>query len=175
MAIRIRKANIGDANGIARVNIDTWRTTYHGILPDEFLSNLSYERSRRNWETTSLSDSHYAVYVAEDETKHIVGFASCGPIRDNDPVYTGELYALYVLQRTQRRGVGKQLMQAAVRDLAGRGFNWVIAWVLADNPSRRFYEKLGGERVRTRDITRSGRQLKEFGYGWKNLDSILAK
>jgi hypothetical protein len=46
--------------------------------------------------------------------------------------------------------------------------------VLADNPSRRFYEELGGEHVQTRDIIVGGQPFKEFGYGWKNLDSILA-
>jgi hypothetical protein len=82
MTICIRRTNISDANGIARVHIDTWRTAYHGILSDEFLSNLSYDTSRRNWETTHLPHSQNAVYVAEDETKRVVGFASCRPDRD---------------------------------------------------------------------------------------------
>ncbi len=50
----------------------------------------------------------------------------------------------------------------------------MIAWVLADNPSRRFYEKLGGDRVQTRDIIVGGKQFKEYGYGWKNLDSLVS-
>jgi ribosomal protein S18 acetylase RimI-like enzyme len=176
MAIRIRRANTNDAQGIARVHIDTWRTTYHGILPDEFLSSLSYDQARRKWETTYLNpNSQDAVSVAEDESRNIVGFAICGPDRDNDPVYKGELYGIYVLQRMQRQGIGRQLMLAAVQDLKSRGFSSMLVWVLADNPSRRFYELLGGEHVQTRDITMGGKPLKEFGYGWKNSDSILAK
>jgi len=176
MAIRIRRANTNDAQGIARVHIDTWRTAYHGILPEEFLSNLSYDRGRRNWETTHLNPkSQNAVYVAEGESRDIVGFAICGPDRDNDPVYKGELYGIYVLQRMQRQGIGRQLMLAAVQDLKSRGISSMLVWVLVDNPSRRFYESLGGEHVQTRDITMGGKPLKEFGYGWENLDSILAK
>jgi len=72
MTICIRRANISDANGLARVHVDTWRTAYHGIIPDEFLSNMSYERSRRNWETNVFPNSQNAVYVCEDETKDIV-------------------------------------------------------------------------------------------------------
>jgi ribosomal protein S18 acetylase RimI-like enzyme len=174
MAIRIRTANTNDAQGIAKVHIDTMRTTHHGILPDEFLSSLSYDRARRKWETTYLNpNSQDAVSVAEDETGNIVGFAICGPDRDNDSVYKGELYGIYVLQKMQRRGIGKQLMLAAVQDLRSRGFSSMLVWVLADNPSRRFYESLGGEHVQTRDTTMGGKPLKEFGYGWRDLDSIL--
>jgi ribosomal protein S18 acetylase RimI-like enzyme len=175
MLICIRKATTSDAQGIAKVHIDTWRTTYHGILPDEFLSNLSYDRARRNWETTHLNpNSQNAVYVAEDGPRNIVGFAICGSDRDNDPVYKGEIYGIYVLQKMQRRGIGKQLILAAVQDLKSRGFSSMVVWVLAYNPSRRFYEEMGGEHVERRDITTGGKLLKEFGYGWKNLDSMRA-
>lgn len=176
MAIRIRKANTKDAQGIARVHVDTWRTTYRGILPDEFLSSLSYDRARRRWETIYLNpNSQDTISVAEDESGNIVGFAIYGPDRDNDPVYKGELYGIYVLQRIQRQGIGKQLMLAAAQDLKRRGLSSMLVWVLADNPSKRFYELLGGEHVQTRDITMDGKPLKELGYGWENSDSILAK
>jgi ribosomal protein S18 acetylase RimI-like enzyme len=175
MTVRIRRAITSDAQGIAKVHIDTMRTTYHGIYPDKFLSNLSYDRARRIWETTHLiPNSQNAVYVAEDEPENIVGFAICGPDRDNDPVYKGEVIGLYVLQKMQRRGIGKQLMLAAVQDLKGRSFSSMLVWVLADNPSKRFYEELGGEHVQTREVTTGGKLLKELGYGWKNLDSIPA-
>jgi len=48
----------------------------------------------------------------------------------------------------------------------------MIAWVLAENPSRHFYQKLRGEHAQTREITIGGMKLKEYGYGCKNLDSI---
>ena len=42
----IRPATLEDAPAIARVHVDTWRTTYAGIVPDEHLAKLSYERSQ---------------------------------------------------------------------------------------------------------------------------------
>jgi GNAT superfamily N-acetyltransferase len=72
----------------------------------------------------------------------------------------------------QRTGVGKRLMAAVVSDPKSRGFNSIIVWVLAANPSRRFYEKLGGDHTQTRNITIEGKQLEEYGYGWKNPDSL---
>lgn len=40
----IRKATISDAEGIAKVHVDGWRTTYKNILSDEFLNKLLYEQ-----------------------------------------------------------------------------------------------------------------------------------
>ena len=172
MRIRIRKAKVNDADGIAMVLVDTMRITFRGIYPEKFLSSLSYGRSRHRWRTIYLAPkSHDSVYVAEDEAKKIVGFAICGKDRDNDPIYAGELIGLYILQKMQRRGIGRRLMQAAVKNLKSRGFSSMIAWVLARNPSRHFYEKLGGEHVQTRTITVGGKRFKEFAYGWKAFDA----
>lgn len=176
MAICVRKAVTSDAEGIAKVHVDTWRTTYQGIVPDAYLSNLSYDKRRSRWDKILLHpESQDATYVAEDDSKIVLGWVSCGLDRDNDPVYKGEVYGLYVLQKMQRRGIGRQLMLAAVQDLKRRGFNSMILWVLADNPSKHFYEKLGGEHVQTRDVTIGSKVLKEFGYGWKDLDSIATQ
>ncbi|KYD15044.1 hypothetical protein [Parageobacillus thermoglucosidasius] len=43
--------------------------------------------------------------------------------------------------------------------------------MLADNPSRRFYERLGGMNAeRVADI--GGKKLPEWRYGWKNVASF---
>lgn len=114
------------------------------------------------------------MFVAEDDKGNIVGFADCGPDRDNDPIYTGELYAIYVLQHAQRAGIGKQLALAAIGELKRRGLGSMLVWVLADNPSKAFYEAIGGEHVQTREISVGGKRRTEFGYGWKELDSLTA-
>ncbi|EPZ52573.1 hypothetical protein [Alicyclobacillus acidoterrestris] len=40
----IRKAVPDDAAGVAKVHVDSWRTTYREIVNDEFLASLSYEK-----------------------------------------------------------------------------------------------------------------------------------
>src|SRR5918998_4172552 len=45
----VREARPADAAGIARVHVDTWRTTYRGIVPDDHLDALSYEARERFW------------------------------------------------------------------------------------------------------------------------------
>jgi len=149
------------------------RTTYQGIYPVEFLSGLSYEHSRRRWETVYLSPKSCDVTFVAEESSKIVGFMICGDDRDNDPTYKGEVIGIYVLQSKQRQGIGKQLMLATVNEFRNRGFDSMIVWVLADNPARHFYEHLEGEHIQTRDTTVGGKRFQECGYGWKNLDTIF--
>ena len=48
----IREATHADIPAIARLHVDSWRTTYKGILPDEFLADLNYEMRERQWQRT---------------------------------------------------------------------------------------------------------------------------
>lgn len=166
----IHEAILTDAPGIARVHIDTWRSTYRGIVPDEFLANLSYEARERTWTTaiTHADDSNF-VYVAEDEQGQIMGFASGGTSQSGDPNYPGELYAIYVLKEAQGKGVGRGLFGEVVKRLARSGIHSMILWVFRDNqPSRRFYEAMGGKLLYDKKIELAGANLTEVAYGWKD-------
>jgi GNAT superfamily N-acetyltransferase len=170
----IRQATPEDAAGIARVRVDTWRTTYHGIVPDEFLDNMSYEEGeRRLAERLSDLESKIHAYVAVDESGQIVGFVSGGPDRDKDPVYKSELYAIYILQSHQGQGIGRRLAVILVKKLLEVGFDSMILWVFADNPARRFYEALGGQLVKTSQFELSGATIEEVAYGWLDIRTLL--
>lgn len=45
----VREAQIADAEAIARAHVDTWRTAYQGLVPDEYLAWLSYEQREQFW------------------------------------------------------------------------------------------------------------------------------
>lgn len=38
-----------------------------------------------------------------------------------------------------------------------------------------FYEALGGEFIRTREVEIGGKMLKELGYGWKSFESAIVR
>lgn len=170
----IREATVNDAGGIARVHVDTWRTTYRGIVPDDYLGGLSYAQRQATWERgLGQQERGQCVYVAEDGSGQILGFANGGPERSGDPVYDGELYAIYILQPWQGHGIGRQLAMRVVQWLIDHGYVSMLVWVLARNPSRRFYEVLGGEYVRTQTIEIGGVQLDEVAYGWRDLRAAI--
>src|SRR5205085_8837706 len=96
--VTIREARIEDAPGIAKVHVDSWRTTYAGIVPAEYLANLSYERREQIWKDILKSNAEF-IYVAVTGSGQIVGSVSGGPGRQHDPLYKGELYAIHLLQQ----------------------------------------------------------------------------
>ena len=50
--VQVREARRDDAQGIAQVHVASWRSTYHGIMPAEFLAGLSVERRTQYWMET---------------------------------------------------------------------------------------------------------------------------
>jgi len=167
----IHFAQVEDAPAVARVHVDTWHTTYTGIVPQEFLDNLSYQRSQANWETQlkdPLDGMH--LFLAEDQPGQVIGFACGGPLRQALADYDGELYAIYILESFQRKGCGRLLVNTVACDLARRGFHSLVIWVLKDNPACRFYVALGGKFLAEKMITIGGKQLPEVAYGWSCLD-----
>jgi len=168
----VRAADLDDAPAIARVHVETWRTAYRGLLPDDFLQSLTQGHYTERWRR-GIGDGASRVFVVEDETG-VVGFASGGRERAGEEAYSGELYALYVSNRAQRRGFGKQLVCAVVASLRDMGLSDMIVWALRDNPdARAFYEHLGGVYLRTQPITIGETTLQEVAYGWRRLDDVL--
>jgi|FLYN01.1.fsa_nt_gi GNAT superfamily N-acetyltransferase len=171
--MHIRLAQVPDAAGIARVHVDTWRTTYAGLMPDELLANLSYERRENQWRSVlSNPDSPQWIYVAENDDGQVVGFVAGGPERSGDPLYKGELYAIYVLAEHQGRGIGRALTGANAQRLIEAGMTSMLVWVLAENPWRAFYEALGGKPVREKQETMGDVTLTEVGYGWADIRGL---
>lgn len=168
----IRQATDDDANGIAKVHVESWRTTYRGIVPDDFLDGMSDETSAARWRRIAKQNTPgYAMFVAEDEGGNTVGFANGGRERSGDANYDGELYAIYLLQSHQRKGIGQALFEHIVQHLTNNGFRSMLIWVLAENPSCQFYESMGGIPIREQEIEIGGKRLREIGYGWIGLGS----
>lgn len=177
--MKIRKAVCADATGIATVHIKSWQSSYKNIVPDEILANLSLERRLQHWSQTLCASNptvtnNEFVFVAENETGAVVGFASGGPERTSDALYDGELYAIYLLENYQGQGLGKKLFRAVMRQLAAQNYNNMLLWVFTDNqPSWRFYEGQGGQELRSQQFELGGQNLSETGYGWQNIADLV--
>jgi ribosomal protein S18 acetylase RimI-like enzyme len=174
--VTIRPATLADVPAMARVHVDAWRTTYRGIVPDDYLAGLRYESRESMWRRilTEAGDRH-AVYVAELPATGIVGIASGGPPLRRDSRFAAELHAIYILSAFQRGGLGRRLVAAVIGDLVASGMRSVLVRVLAANPSRAFYEALGGRLVRSETIDLGGAELQEVTYGWDDVALLLAR
>jgi ribosomal protein S18 acetylase RimI-like enzyme len=172
--MNVRRATRDDIPAISRIHVDTWRTTYAGIMPAQYLAKLSYEERERRWATIfdeSAADESKFVLVAEDNGD-IVGFANGGPARESE-LADSEIYAIYVSDLHQRRGFGRALIHRLATNLKDAGFTSVIVRVLAHNPACKFYEALGGKHVSSEEIVFGGVALEEVIYHWSSLSTLL--
>jgi ribosomal protein S18 acetylase RimI-like enzyme len=170
--LTIRPAEVDDAPAIARVHVDTWRSTYTGIIPQDYLDSLTVANRTLTWvRLLERARAGLTTLVSEDHDRRIIGFVSAGPLRHRDPRFQAEISSLYVLREHQRAGHGRRLFFAAANRLAERGYRGLFIWVLAENPARGFYETLGGTHAAEIERSFAGKMLKEIGYGWPEIPS----
>ena len=170
----IRQAIPADAAAIARVHVASWQSTYAGILPGDFLANLSVPERQLMWRGALADETGGRfVWVAEESQGKIIGFAAAGPERSGKYACDGELYALYLLQEYQGRGIGRELVRAVADRLQEAGMASMLVWVLAQNPACGFYKALGGRREYVQEIEIGGEVYQEVGYGWSDLTGLL--
>jgi ribosomal protein S18 acetylase RimI-like enzyme len=170
--IRIRPARPEDARSIAKIDVETWQATYAGVLPAPYLVGLSERRRELGWRNVILREPR-DVRVAVGDGGVLVGFGSCGP-NHGDRRFAGEVFTLYVAPDWQNQGIGRRLLIALFRRLVAVGRSSVILWVLRDNPSRFFYERLGAHQVRHKTIAFAGSSVAAVAYGWSDLPGLLA-
>ena len=177
--MKIREAYQGDAAAMARVIVDSYRNAHRDHIPAESLMKFTYEESERNWaralrELSGSSERRECIYVAEDDAGNLIGVAMGGPERSNHPLFTGEIYILYLLPEYHRQGIGRRLTGQIVRRLVEWKMHSLIIRVLKANiPARRFYEALGGQLVLEEQIEEDGVVLEQVAYGWMDASRLL--
>lgn len=142
--MKIRKAEISDAEAIMKINVDTWQQAYRGLMPDDVLeqrvcSPERAERWRKNIKKT-LSGAT-TIYVAEDENGRLAGFVWGGESRDGNVPRHIELYAFYVHPEAQKKGYGKALFEAFRKYAAGKFYLYMLE---GNKQAQNFYKRTGG-------------------------------
>ena len=166
----MRHASTADAASVARVYIEVWRAAYAGLLPDDVLVDLSFHEQEASWRRTlQRRRAANSIVVAELPKGGVVGFGGFGRAREPALSFEGEVYTLYIDPDHQGEGLGKRLLETLFGRLLEQGMENAVAWVLADNPARFFYEAMGGVRVATRSERLWGVRLPEVAYGWPDL------
>ena len=173
----IRKAKPGDESHIAKVHTDSWRSTYTGLIPDNFIASFSVEKRTLLWAETirqmNKTEGRTIVFVCEDSLGKIIGFIAGGAEREADCGFDAELYALYLYKDQQKKGIGRLLTCELTRWFIKFAYKKMRVWVLENNPSCNFYQKIGGKNLpSTKTFDSDGRTFKEIAYGWDNLTEL---
>jgi ribosomal protein S18 acetylase RimI-like enzyme len=176
--VTIRRARPTDAQGMARVHLACWRSTYADILPASYLAGMSPLREADDYERAMVERrGGHAGFVAvadgnEPAGAGVVGFATGGLARRKG-LAEGEIETLYLLDDFRERGIGRRLMRATASHLASLGAQSAFAWVLEANPSRWFYERLGARLVAREALNYAGTAVNQLAYAWDPIHTLL--
>jgi ribosomal protein S18 acetylase RimI-like enzyme len=135
----IRRAEVRDLSKVEIVARATWRVAYAGIIPDAVQRRLLDSWYSRESLSRALAAPGSSFFVAESGGD-VIGFAQFVR-RSAESV---ELTRIYVLPGRQRSGIGRQLLDAVLREFAAEGLKQLTVEVERDNSNgRRFYERAG--------------------------------
>ncbi|MEC0173432.1 GNAT family N-acetyltransferase [Paenibacillus favisporus] len=166
----IRQAAYDDYPVLAKVHVESWKTTYRGMIADAYLDQLTVESRMERWkQLLSRGDKDLWTFVSEDEAGRVSGFIQGGKCREEVAGYDAEIYALYLLKEHQGKGHGRLLVNTLIQAFRENGFGSMYVWVLKDNPARQFYMKMGGSPVSEKTLDIAGQAVLETGLAWDKL------
>ncbi|MGE4313411.1 MAG: N-acetyltransferase family protein [Pseudobdellovibrionaceae bacterium] len=176
--IEIYQASEKEAGILGVLHVEGWHGSYDGIVDADYVQSVTAEMRESQW-TEWMKDPDMEVWIAY-VANHPVGFVSFGTVKTNPPgnsairpLYSSEIYGLYIIRNFWGQGVGRALMQKAALRLKERKHTSLCLWVLEKNKNAiGFYEKMGGQRI--------GKQMRELGphsykevcYGWRHTGGL---
>lgn len=167
----IREAKATDAAAMAKINAATWRKSYKDFLPRQLIEGITPSQKQAEIEDffAAGEDSQAIALVAEHKSGEIIAFIMAGKNRRQDLAYRGEIYNLHVAPAYQHQGIGGFLVYRVSEFFKQRNWNTMLVWVLEQNPSCRFYEKLGGCVIAHDTDEYLGFVAPVIAYGWQEL------
>lgn len=163
MDIIIRNIRKEDLPSVVDIKIKGWQSAYKGIVDDTYLNNLSNERETR----IAKMEKNYITngFIVAELDNEVVGF--CRYIFDNSfsPEIDGidcELCAIYVKPDLKYSGIGTKMFTYVVNEFRKNNKSKMVLWCLKDNePSKKFYTKMGGKIIKEKDVEIGDKQYKE--------------
>jgi len=179
MTYNIKLAIDQDINDLAYVHWQSKIAAEKNIVPDDFLNNKTHEEYIGKWSEWFNNDSQ--TFIARNEEDLAVGFTSFGNLRTPPPgtskirpLYSSELYAIYVLPEFFGQNIGTELFKAAAAHLLENKHKSLCLWALEKNKRAcGFYAAKGGQRIGKQFVEMGGANVKEVCYGWRKLKECV--
>ena len=162
--IIIRNIEDKDIPSVVDIQIDGWKSAYKGIVDDNILKSMN----RNERIAKRKNDYKENGFIVAELNNQVVGF--CRYIDSNKftqdiPNIDCELLALYVKPKLKYNGIGTRLFQFVINDFKSKSKNKMILWCLKDNePSKKFYTKMGGKISKERTIEIGEKEYLEVGF-----------
>jgi len=148
---------------ISRVYEESWKYAYKDIIPGDYLESIP----EGSWAAHIDDPGRNTLIMIEDGI--IIGTSTYCRSRYSEMDGVGEISSIYLLPGYMGKGLGRQLLDEAVKGLESLGFKDIFLWVLEENNrARHFYEKSGFwcSEVYLEDNI-GGRKLREVQYRYQ--------
>lgn len=162
--IIIRKVEPKDIQSVVDIQVNGWKTAYKGIISDDFLESMNKEEKINK----RKKDYNKTGFIVAELKNEIVGF--CRYIDNNTysknlDYIDCEILALYVKVDLKYRGIGTKLFEYVKHEFQTKNKSKMILWCLKENdPSKKFYKKMGGKIVEEKEIELKGKKYREVGF-----------
>ncbi len=170
----LRRAIPSDAETIAALHTESWRSSYRGILSDAYLDGAIFDERRKYWqESLNAPKPERRFILLAERDGEATAFVSV--YLDEEPAYGALLNNLHVHPRLKGQGLGKMLMCEAAKWTLEQRINQMYLWVFeANSEARKFYEVLGGKVVEEKLASVAGNvERKVLRYFWKDISRLI--
>jgi ribosomal protein S18 acetylase RimI-like enzyme len=167
-SVQVRLATPEDADGMARVQVDTWRDAYKGIVDPNYLAAMDPSKIAQSYRDRLglVTTMHRLIACEGDE---VMGYCASG-LKPDAP-YEGDwfMFALYVHPSHQGKGVGYALLAAAQEEGRLRSRTRMVFGVFSANEAaKKFYVRTG-----SRFIEQGGFELEGVNYDTDYCEYLL--
>ena len=161
-------AGPGDAAALAQVHVQSWRETYRGLLPAQYLERMSEAAHAKRWRRQLANARASEVVLTAEGPGGLTAYCAGAILAQGEG--EAEIFTLYLLKAVQGAGLGRRLFEMAARVLEARGARALTVWVLKRNQhAGGFYAHMGGVPVEERPVNGWGGGLLETAYRWGDI------
>ncbi|HUG39855.1 MAG TPA: GNAT family N-acetyltransferase [Longimicrobiales bacterium] len=154
-----REAVAADIPALAELHVTTWNATYRTSRGPSVAT-----RARQWAEVFARADDREFVLVLEDGDGRLIGFTYGKP---HEGEFDGELRRIYLRWEYHGLGLGRRMMADTARRFLDRGIRSITLMAEPTNPTIRFYDRMGGERLRDEHGRFTG------AYAWRDVRTLL--
>ena len=158
----IRKNELKDQEQMAHIKIDGWKYTYDKIIAANYLNKLDYKKQTERYIASFDEYKDLVLVAAKDD--EILGY-SCFDYKDKSGNCESELISLYVKDKYQGQGIGRELLKETAKELILKGKRSMIVWCLSENTNAiKFYKKLKGIKIVEKKAKIGTERYLEYGF-----------
>ena len=141
--INIRIVKVDDANTLAFIQTESWKSAFNRILSKEDLDRYTDVNRAITLYSKLLNENIGNGFILTiDENPHCIAYWD--KTRNDEMEGYSEIICIHSLCDNWGKGYGTEMMNHILSDIKNSGFNKVMLWVFKENHrARKFYEKHG--------------------------------